>query len=76
MDNTQEGSSIQYNMVAGALYEGLYHFTPEGELEAMQELLDGLVPGIPASARDTIAVPIRAASPACAATSASTACAR
>lgn len=34
MDNTQEGSSIQYNMVAGALYEGLYHFTPEGELEA------------------------------------------
>lgn len=41
MDNTQEGSSIQYNMVAGALYEGLYHFTPEGELEP------GLAAGMP-----------------------------
>ena len=41
LDNTQEGSSIQYNMVAGALYEGLYHFTPEGELEP------GLAAGMP-----------------------------
>jgi ABC-type transport system substrate-binding protein len=40
LDNSQAVSTIDYNMVAGALYEGLYHFTPEGELEAA--IADGL----------------------------------
>lgn len=49
LDNSQAVSSIDYNMVAGALYEGLYHFTPKGELvpalaEGMPEVSeDGLV---------------------------------
>ena len=41
LDNSQAVDSIDYNMVAGALYEGLYHFTPEGELEP------GLADGLP-----------------------------
>ncbi len=40
LDNSQAVSTIDYDMVAGALYEGLYHFTPEGELEAA--LADGM----------------------------------
>ena len=32
LDNTQ-ALDLDYNMVAGALYEGLYHFDPQGELE-------------------------------------------
>ena len=31
---TARRSHLEYNTVAGALYEGLYHFKPEGELEA------------------------------------------
>jgi ABC-type transport system substrate-binding protein len=48
LDNSQ-ALDLSYNMAAGALYEGLYHFTPEGELEpALAEDLpevseDGLV---------------------------------
>jgi ABC-type transport system substrate-binding protein len=41
LDNQQAVNSIDYNVVAGALYEGLYHFTPEGELEP------GLADGLP-----------------------------
>ena len=40
LDNSQAVDTIEYNTVAGALYEGLYHFTPEGELEAA--LADGM----------------------------------
>jgi oligopeptide transport system substrate-binding protein len=40
LDNSQAVSTIDYDMVAGALYEGLYHFTPEGELEPA--LADGM----------------------------------
>jgi peptide/nickel transport system substrate-binding protein len=49
LDNSQAVDTIEYNTVAGALYEGLYHFTPEGELvaalaEGMPEVSeDGLV---------------------------------
>lgn len=39
LDNTQV-LDLDYNMVAGALYEGLYHFTPEGEL--VPALADGM----------------------------------
>jgi ABC-type transport system substrate-binding protein len=46
LDNSQAVSSIDYNAVAGALYEGLYHFTPEGELEA------GLADGMPEVSED------------------------
>jgi peptide/nickel transport system substrate-binding protein/oligopeptide transport system substrate-binding protein len=38
LDNSQV-LDLDYNMVAGALYEGLYHFTPDGELVAA--LADG-----------------------------------
>lgn len=40
LDNSQV-LDLDYNMVAGALYEGLYHFNPQGELEA------GLADGLP-----------------------------
>lgn len=33
LDNSQ-ALDLDYNMAAGALYEGLYHFNPDGELEA------------------------------------------
>ena len=33
LDNSQAVSTIDYDMTAKALYEGLYHFTSEGELE-------------------------------------------
>ena len=39
LDNSQV-LDLDYNMVAGALYEGLYHFDPEGELEPA--LADGM----------------------------------
>ena len=38
LDNSQV-LDLDYNMAAGALYEGLYHFNPAGELEAA--LADG-----------------------------------
>ena len=34
LDNNQAVDTIEYNTVAGALFEGLYLFTPEGELQA------------------------------------------
>ncbi len=33
LDNSQAVSTIDYDMTAGALYEGLYHFNSAGELE-------------------------------------------
>jgi len=45
LDNSQV-LDLDYNMVAGALYEGLYHFNPEGELEA------GLADGLPQVSED------------------------
>jgi ABC-type transport system substrate-binding protein len=39
LDNNQAVDTIEYNTVAGALFEGLYHFTPEGEL--VPALADG-----------------------------------
>lgn len=39
LDNGQV-LDLDYNMVAGALYEGLYHFDPDGELRAA--LADGM----------------------------------
>jgi len=53
LDNSQAVNSIDYNMVAGALYEGLYHFTPEGELEA------GLADGLPEISDDGLVYTIR-----------------
>ena len=46
LDNSQAVTGIDYNMVAGALYEGLYHFTPAGVLEA------GLADGLPEVSAD------------------------
>ncbi|MDH5615900.1 MAG: ABC transporter substrate-binding protein [Acidimicrobiia bacterium] len=40
LDNSQAVSSIDYNLVAGALFEGLYQFNNAGELEA--RLADGM----------------------------------
>ena len=40
LDNSQV-LDLDYNMAAGALYEGLYHFNPDGQLEA------GLADGMP-----------------------------
>ncbi len=45
LDNSQV-LDLDYNMAAGALYEGLYHFNPDGELEA------GLADGMPAISDD------------------------
>ncbi len=45
LDNSQV-LDLDYNMVAGALYEGLYHFNPDGELEA------GLADGPPEISED------------------------
>jgi ABC-type transport system substrate-binding protein len=53
LDNSQAVSTIDYNMVAGALYEGLYHFTPEGELEA------GLADGPPEISDDGLVYTFR-----------------
>jgi ABC-type transport system substrate-binding protein len=53
LDNSQAVDSIAYNAVAGALYEGLYHFTPEGELEA------GLADGLPEVSDDGLVYTFR-----------------
>lgn len=53
LDNSQAVSTIDYNMVAGALYEGLYHFTPQGELEA------ALAEGLPEVSEDGLAYTFR-----------------
>ncbi|CAN5630826.1 ABC transporter substrate-binding protein [soil metagenome] len=53
LDNSQAVSTIDYNAVAGALYEGLYHFTPEGELEA------GLADGMPDISEDGLVYTFR-----------------
>lgn len=45
LDNSQ-ALDLDYNMAAGALYEGLYHFTPDGELEP------GLADGMPEVSAD------------------------
>ena len=55
LDNTQIGAvaSTNYNMGAGALYEGLYHFTSDGTLEA------GLADGLPEISDDGLVYTIR-----------------
>ena len=53
LDNHQAVNTIDYNMVAGALYEGLYHFTPDGELEP------GLADGMPEVSEDGLVYTIR-----------------
>ncbi|MFV2064987.1 MAG: ABC transporter substrate-binding protein, partial [Chloroflexota bacterium] len=53
LDNSQAVQPTDYNMVAGALYEGLYHFTPEGELEA------GLADGMPEISDDGLVYTIK-----------------
>jgi peptide/nickel transport system substrate-binding protein len=52
LDNSQ-ALDLSYNMAAGALYEGLYHFTPEGELEP------GLADGMPEVSDDGLVYTIR-----------------
>ena len=53
LDNSQAVEPTDYNMVAGALYEGLYHFTPEGKLEA------GLADGLPEISEDGLVYTIK-----------------
>ena len=53
LDNIQAVQPTDYNMVAGALYEGLYHFTPDGELEA------GLADGLPEISPDGLVYTIK-----------------
>lgn len=53
LDNSQAVQPTDYNMVAGALYEGLYHFTPEGDLEA------GLADGMPQISDDGLVYTIK-----------------
>ncbi len=52
LDNTQ-ALDLDYNMVAGALYEGLYHFDPQGELEP------GLADGLPEVSEDGLVYTFR-----------------
>ena len=52
LDNSQV-LDLDYNMVAGALYEGLYHFNPRGELEA------GLADGMPEVSDDGLVYTFR-----------------
>jgi ABC-type transport system substrate-binding protein len=52
LDNSQ-ALDLDYNMAAGALYEGLYHFTPQGELER------GLAEGMPEVSADGLTYTIR-----------------
>jgi peptide/nickel transport system substrate-binding protein/oligopeptide transport system substrate-binding protein len=52
LDNTQV-LDLDYNMVAGALYEGLYHFTPQGEL------VDALADGMPEVSEDGLVYTFR-----------------
>jgi ABC-type transport system substrate-binding protein len=53
LDNNQAVNTIEYNTVAGALYEGLYHFTPDGQLEA------GLADGLPEVSEDGLVYTFR-----------------
>jgi ABC-type transport system substrate-binding protein len=53
LDNSQAVQPTDYNMVAGALFEGLYHFTPEGVLEA------GLADGLPEVSEDGLVYTIK-----------------
>lgn len=53
LDNSQAVTGVDYNMVAGALYEGLYHFTPDGVLEP------GLADGMPEVSEDGLVYTIR-----------------
>lgn len=55
LDNNQAVDTIEYNTVAGALYEGLYHFNPEGELE------QGLAAGLPEISEDGLVYTFRIA---------------
>ena len=52
LDNSQV-LDLDYNMAAGALYEGLYHFNPDGELEA------GLADGPPEVSPDGLVYTFR-----------------
>ena len=52
LDNSQV-LDLDYNMVAGALYEGLYHFNPDGELE------EGLADGLPDISEDGLVYTFR-----------------
>ena len=52
LDNSQV-LDLDYNMVAGALYEGLYRFNPRGELEA------GLADGMPEVSDDGLVYTFR-----------------
>ncbi len=52
LDNTQ-ALDLDYNMVAGALYEGLYHFDPQGQLEP------GLADGMPEVSEDGLVYTFR-----------------
>jgi ABC-type transport system substrate-binding protein len=52
LDNSQ-ALDMDYNMVAGALYEGLYHFTPDGDLES------GLAEDMPEVSDDGLVYTIR-----------------
>jgi oligopeptide transport system substrate-binding protein len=53
LDDNQAVDTIEYNTVAGALYEGLYHFTPDGQLEA------GLADGMPEVSDDGLVYTFR-----------------
>lgn len=53
LDTNQAVDTIEYNTVAGALYEGLYHFTPDGDLEA------GLADGMPEVSEDGLVYTFR-----------------
>lgn len=53
LDNSQAVTGVDYNMVAGALYEGLYHFTPDGVLEP------GLADDMPEVSEDGLVYTIR-----------------
>lgn len=46
LDTAQSVTTIDYNATAGLLYEGLYHFTPDGTLEP------GLATGMPEISED------------------------
>jgi ABC-type transport system substrate-binding protein len=53
LDNHQAVNSIDYNAVAGALFEGLYHFDPDGQLEP------GLADGMPEVSEDGLVYTFR-----------------
>jgi peptide/nickel transport system substrate-binding protein/oligopeptide transport system substrate-binding protein len=53
LDTNQAVNSIDYDMTAGALYEGLYHFDPDGRLE------EGLADGMPEVSDDGLVYTFR-----------------